>query len=190
MTIGIDVDGVLRDMVTGLQRQYTRDYPDHVMLPVTEWGLEKFFPIGDGIWDYLFKERAYEIFEQGSPEISGGFSMMARLRSMGHSLIIVTKQPSGNEKFTLAWLEKHSAPFDGFCVVPHKGLLRLDVMLDDYEKNLKQVAAVGTVAVCFDQPWNQAWQGKRVHTHKEFTDFILWSEKVMRELEKETNLPV
>ena len=48
----------------------------------------------------------------------------------------------------------------------------LDVLLDDYSKNLEEFMNIGKIAVCFDRSWNQNWNGLRVHSYHEFIEFL------------------
>ncbi|MFQ5772697.1 MAG: hypothetical protein ACE5HX_19335, partial [bacterium] len=130
MRLGIDVDGVLRNFVTSLINNYKADFPGHVIRPITDWGLEKFFPLGEAIYDYMYRIRPEEIFRYASL-YKGAKTMMVDLQGDGHKLWVLTNQPRGTEKYTLDWLQEFGIPYDQICFVDQKHLIDCDIYLDD-----------------------------------------------------------
>lgn len=171
MTIAVDIDGVLRDFVSALIESYKKDFPGHEVQPVTEWGLEKFFPIGKGIYSYAFTERRVEVFEKAKP-YDKAKEFVAELRRRGHHVCLLTTQPRANEHLTLNWLVLMGIEYDSIVFSSRKDLFRFDVLLDDAEHNLRAVRSAGARAICFDRPWNQKWDGERVTSYEEFLKLI------------------
>ena len=167
MRIGVDIDGVLRDFVGSLRFQYRIDYPEANIKKVTEWGIEKFFPMGNWIYDYMYKWRPKEIFELAD-EYDNAVWMMRELRCAGHDIWILTTQPQGTEKYTLNWLEAKCIEYDHLVFTEKKLLVDCNIYLDDSPNQLASLGAAGKWVVAFDRPWNQKWGGLRVKTHSEF----------------------
>ena len=171
MRIGVDVDGVLRDFVGKLILQYHEDYPGHEVLPVTDWGLNLFFPIGNAIFPYAFDHRAREIFEGADP-YPGAISAMIALKERGHEIFYVTTQPRGKEVHTINWILKHNLPYDGIVITGIKNAVNCDIFIDDGPHNIKALREAGKLAVCFSQPWNRFVTGDRVKTLQEFVEIV------------------
>ena len=171
MRIGVDVDGVPRDFVGSLQRQYAVDFPDHVMSPVTQWDLHHFFPIGKAIYPYAFDTRAKEIFEGADP-YPGAYAAMIALKERGHEIVYVTTQPRGKEVHTINWLLKHNFPYDGLVITGIKDIANCDVYIDDGPHNVKVLQATGKEVVIYDQPWNRLSLGDRVYSLQQFLDIV------------------
>ena len=171
MRIGIDIDGVLRDFVGALQWQHHIDYPNIKPMKITEWGIEKFFPMGDWIYSYIYKFRPKEIFELAD-EYENSVWMMRELRRAGHDIWILTTQPQGTEKYTLNWLENKCIEYDHLVFTEKKLLVDCDIYLDDSPHQLQSLGLAGKKVVAFDRPWNRKWSGPRVQTHQEFLDLI------------------
>lgn len=168
MKVVIDCDEVLRDFVGSLTQVYTKHYPDHKLIPITEWELDQFFPIGKDIYQFAFEEHVHSIFGQADV-IPGAKEMMNTLKKYGHELIICTSQPKHKEWITLEWLEAHSIPYDSVVFTKDKSIVDAPILLDDGLHNLQSFKHL---AIAFDRPWNRDWSGFRVHTHAEFTDFV------------------
>jgi 5'(3')-deoxyribonucleotidase len=173
MNLAIDVDGVLRNFVAALTRQYLSDFPEHEarVQPVTEWGIDKFFPLGNDIYRYAFETRVEAIFTT-APAYPGAKDFIDDLKAAGHKVFIVTTQKIGTEKYTVQWLHSHHIDnYDGLIFTAHKELVRCDYLLDDGPHNLDAFNLHG-IAIAFDQPWNQKWEGCRARTYDEFRELI------------------
>lgn len=177
MILKIDIDDVLRGWVESVRSHYRKDYPMHKIKKVTAWGLEPFFPLGKNIYKYAFERRAKEILEEAKP-LPGAVAFVKRLVKEGHKVILTTSQPVGLEQFTLNWIHKHKIPYHAIAFVHSgtgvdKSFVKGNVLLDDGEHNLKaERLSDTTIPICFDRPWNQGWQGLRVHSYDEFLGII------------------
>jgi len=171
MRIGIDIDGVLRDFTGSLQHQHRIDFPEIVLKPITDWGIEKFFPMGKHIYDYIYKYRAKEIFELAYAYDEAEW-MMRELQRAGHDIWIITAQPRGTEQHTIRWLDVHDIEYDHLVFTNQKQHVECGTYLDDAPGYLQQLSLTGRNVVAFDRPWNQKWDGPRVKTHQEFLDLI------------------
>ena len=171
MKLAIDIDGVLRNFCESLIEQYGKDYPDHKVGFINKWELEHFFPIGKGIYDYAFKIKAKEVFENAEP-FAGARWFTEQLRRNGHYVCLLTQQPKGAEVFTLNWIQKHGIAYDSIAFSKEKELFNYDILLDDAEHNLRAARSAGRKAVCMSRPYNKNWDGERVSCWAEFLILI------------------
>lgn len=171
MRIGVDIDGVLRDLCDSLLVQYHKDFPNHEVEAITRWDLHHFFPVGKMIYPYAFDVKAKEVFEDAEP-YPGAYAAMVALKERGHEIIYVTTQPRGKEIHTLNWLLKHCFPYDGLVFTGIKDITNCDVYIDDGPHNIKALRDAGRLAFCFDQPWNRAVAGERVKSLQEFVEVV------------------
>lgn len=177
--VGVDVDGVLRDLVGGLTKTYVEYYPDHEVKPVTEWGLEKFFPIGEVIYDFLWGNEmsSYDCYAKSEP-YPGAVDFVRDLsRVKDVEVAIVTTQPYLLAKsMTFAWLEGYSILPHAQSVIMLSGSLKrhnigLDILIDDCTDNLRRCK--DTLPVCFDRPWNQDWRmSPRAYSYNDCLEYV------------------
>jgi 5'(3')-deoxyribonucleotidase len=170
MVLAIDIDGVLRDFVGSLCRQYHRDFPSHQIKPVTRFGLHEFFPIGPAICDYMYRVRNTEIFRFAEP-YPGAVEFLDLLMADGQHVALVTSQPAGTELSTMLWLSENRMIYSSLHFANKKEIVRADILLDDGVVNLES-AGRKVRAVCFDRPWNKGWRGERVHHYGDFIGLI------------------
>ena len=171
MRLAIDIDGVLRDFCGALIAQYKIDFPGHRVGFINQWELEHFFPIGKEIYEYAFNTRAQEIFEDAD-EFVGAMAFLKHLKEAGHHVALISSQPNTKIIHTVNWITAHGAVYDSLVFTWEKGLFNYDILLDDAEKNLKNARDNGRRAVCFDQPYNENWDGERVKTYQEFLEIV------------------
>lgn len=163
MNIALDVDGVLRDVITKLLEIYAREYhPKENVTPddITEWDLDKKVFVRGGVERTFFRNRrrAEEIFYESKPYEANVSSLVRKLRQKNH-VYIITNQLFGNERITISWLKKYDVGYDGLLFLADKNLLRADILLDDNVHNLCYFTGR---SVCRNQPWNKAYEGERV----------------------------
>jgi len=187
MIVGLDLDGVIRDFLGALRKQYKKIYPDHEIKPVTRWGLHEFFPIGDKIYDFIWEEYAKECLCNAEP-FPGAIGFIEYLNYHSYEICIITAQPTWQaKKCTFDWLVKndilelvnHVAILE-----PHlkmkKGFVRVDIILEDAPHHLKYSKDGGLITVCYDQMWNQGCESDyRVKSYEEFIELL---GKLSREL--------
>lgn len=173
----VDLDGVIRDFVKGVEQVYTREYPDHTLKKVVSRELHKYFPIGEAINDFIEKEFAEEILLK-SPPYPGAIEALRKWENV-FEIVIVTAQPPEFRYPTYAWIGNHALPVNEVKITYDKHTVEGYALLDDFPDNLEAFAQTGRLAVCVDQPWNQEWEGERVRSVEEF--FRLVQERFRRE---------
>ncbi len=182
MIVAVDIDGVLRDIITKINEVYKREYPSHNIKEIKEWGLHKSYPIGHGIYHFVFEKHAKEIFTYAKP-YDYAVEFCRRLRYSAGYLILCSTQSLKCQKYTLEWLDLNNFEYDTIAFTTNKEIIRCDILLDDGVHNLEAIRSSGneTIPICFDRPWNKKWEGKRVSGYKEFIELVEdWEQQISR----------
>lgn len=190
MKIGVDCDGTFRDILSKLCDVYKQEYPDHVTLPVTEWELEKFFPIGKEIYKFAFQDFAKEIF-LNAPPYPHAIKALRDLRKKGHTIHILTYQNQYTSFWTAYWLHVHGIPYDELRMWINdtskhgsgKESTYYDLYVDDCDFNIERLVQNGKVVVRMERPWNSPVPKEFGHVTnlKEFINIVDYYEDCLRE---------
>lgn len=184
LKLGIDVDGCIRALIPALVKVYKDFYPGHEVLPITEWYLHPFFPIGEKIYDWAFKKHAKEIFYEEAKPYEDVDDGLFALRDNGFYLTALSYQNTISAQWTQKWLEYYEFPFDEINIILNdtskkgngKELTNYDWYFDDSPHNILTYIENSKNVVCRNQPWNvkvNFGNTKRVNSFKEFVDFML-----------------
>jgi len=165
----VDLDGVIRDFITGLRNIYLGEYPDHTVKEIISRDLPKYFPIGEKINDFLEKEFTEILLK--APSYPGAIEALQKWEE-SFEIVIVTAQPPQYRYATFSWIGNHSLPADEVRITFDKHSVDGYALLDDFPENLESFARTDRLAVCLDQPWNKDWQGLRVKTVNEFFELV------------------
>jgi len=150
MKIAIDIDGVLRNSVETMLRIYNQNFNDN--MTEDEWkfySVKETFPqieekLGITANDFFFSRHNGEQINRYSDTYPGVIEAMQKAHDEGHSLHIITYQPSYKNKLhTLMWLEDTRIPYDTvtFCTKRAKNLPDVDVIIDDNPMYFQNVNA-------------------------------------------------
>jgi uncharacterized HAD superfamily protein len=155
-TVGVDLDGVLADQITGLlpdiQTEFGIEltYADivHWRLPVADTD------IGAIILAALSANPDYLL---GMALHPGGRELLLDL-GQRYQVAIITARPKEVEGLTREWLEAHGLHFDELHIAEEarKSLHDVDLLVDDYIGNVREfLGSTSHPAVLVDQPWNR-----------------------------------
>ncbi len=151
-TILIDVDGTIADIHTVWLDMYNKEYGDNMTVDqITKWEMHELVKpeCGKGIYKFL----SHPDFYKRTHPIDGAIWGVGELRRRGHKIVFVT---SGVFPEKERWVE-----FLGFggkrdiVFTEQKELVVGDIMIDDYQPNIKAWYEIGKHAILFDRPWNQ-----------------------------------
>ena len=172
ITIGIDVDGVLRDFCTGLEKVVKEHYPEYLpedYTGINNWKLsDNFIADKADLQKIYWEEYAKEIMGE-SPAFEENVRQMKNLISHYDGLIhgntdvtfvCVTSQKPHARYHTLSWLGKHGLNFDTiyFRKGWKKWMVNVDYLVDDSPNNFENwVRGRGMKEgfILMDQPYNQ-----------------------------------
>lgn len=202
MRIGLDLDGVLFDFVGALERYCDAPCDFHAAcrrsevvgfprfkrtkVPATRWTFYEEW----GWSASLFKHICNKATDEGNLFLDGvidpkAYNALWNLRFKGHDLIIITARDFGKpgeaERQTKQWLSVNDVPYVELHFTQDKTQFNVDVMLDDSVDILQTFDPLLATAVCWDQPWNQGWEGHRVSSWPEFVLFIEQMEAKVRD---------
>ena len=185
MIVGLDVDGIIRDFNGSLKRVYLREYPDHKVTDPTEWDLSKAYPIGKDINKFAFETYVNEIYLEADP-YEGALDFVEDI-ARDYEIVIITSQPNYQAVYnSFEWLNKHGFNKyvsnhvfkDSSSKVFTKGHVRVDVLIDDYEENLKDAWEMGVFAVGIERSWNKGKWDPLFKNYHDLLQFLKRYEKV------------
>ena len=181
MTIKIDVDGVIRDIITAMCRIYNNKFggklcPDDI----DNYDINTNFaeiPNRTGMTpvDYFFREHADLIFEYVSQPFEGVKESIDELRNNGHKVVIVTWQFNlDNIMHTLRFLDMHCIRYDDICFTKDKWMIKGDYLIDDNPEFIMDKRDKSK-KIIVDTPYNRnvSKKYKRVNSLKDAIVYII-----------------
>ena len=167
MRIGIDCDGVLRDLITCITDSVKETHPQHAdkILEPTSWDWDQWLPFwtNDETEKYVFEDNYLDFFGVECPPIKSAVEDWNKLRAWAiknrHELILVSAQRDHCIEPTEAWLQRWGfVGWDEIHFEKNKHLVDVDMLIDDSPEKLKDFRnkSVNTgIPVCMKQTWNQ-----------------------------------
>jgi uncharacterized protein len=155
LVVGVDVDGVLADQITGILPLILERHDLVLTLSeITEWNL----PIkSSDLGQELERSMSSREFVLGMPVHEGAASMLTFLRE-SNRVIVVTARRGPALEWTAEWLHRHELPFDELVggIEAKKSACAADVLIDDYIGNVVEfLENTSGLAILVDQPWNR-----------------------------------
>lgn len=161
--IKIDVDGVIRDIVTPMCEIYNRDFGENITPKgVKEYDVSKVFTRieekGDmTAADYFFTDlnNSTAIFYSFADLFPGAKTAILKMRAAGHKIVISTWQTTeANKRNTLAWLEALEIQYDAIMFGRDKHILNCDYIIDDNPEFLLDPKETGK-KILIRRPYNE-----------------------------------
>jgi|TARA_Y100000310_G_scaffold25527_1_gene24412 5'(3')-deoxyribonucleotidase len=169
LTVNFDIDGVIRNFNKSVERVYREKFPTHIIRAHNgDWDISHRFPIGDKVYDFVYKGHAWEIFSNADP-YPFAIEMVSAVKKMGHRVQLVTANVGASMLPTANWITKNDVVHDSIHFTHEKELVGGDILFDDKVDNLKDCPYW---AVCVNRPWNQEWEGDRVFSCKEAINLV------------------
>ena len=167
MRIGIDCDGVLRDLIPCITDSIKETHPEHAdkILEPNSWNWEDWLPFWpeEKTEQYVFEENYLDFFGPECPPIDSAVEDWNKLRAWaienGHELCLVSAQRDHCIEPTEAWLKKWGfVGFDEIHFTKQKWSIDVDVLIDDSPEKLEKFekeSITGGTAICMKQSWNK-----------------------------------
>ena len=183
MRIGIDCDGVLRDLITCITDSVKETHPQHAdkILESTSWDWEQWLPFwtNDETEKYVFEDNYLDFFGVECPPIKSSVEDWSKLRAWAiendHELVLVSAQREHCIEPTEAWLKEWGfVGFDEIHFTKQKWAVDVDVLIDDSPEKLKdfdEKSVNGGRAICMKQTWNKDCQ-KKYHSIDRLSDIM------------------
>lgn len=156
MNIGVDIDGVLADQVpaalAAIEANHQMSKPD-----IQTWD-EPIPRAETDIETVLIEPLQDPVFVRSMDTVDGAVAGMQELSQQGYCLHIVTDRPEVARGPTEEWLHQQEIPYDKirFTNGNSKSSVDVDVLIDDYPKNITKFVSAGGHGLLFSQPWNRS----------------------------------
>ena len=185
MRVGVDIDGVLADLVEATIKAWNEENPDR-QFKVGDWTSWDVWKIMGNTPKEMHRlmDLGWSRWPDMLPMEPGLRQSLRRLRRVGHTIHIITGRNPGSYLDVVRWLDLHRIPYDSLTFLI-KGVDKLefpvDVLIDDNPNEVLRVP-FGKQLYLRDQPWNRmtynldtAMGGniKRVSGVREMVDDIL-----------------
>lgn len=176
--VKIDVDGVLRDIISTMCEIYNEEFSTNLKYnDIKEYDVSLSFPLIEKKYNfkasyYFFVLHGKKIFRD-SPKYPEVNNAILKLHNLGYRIIIVSSQESVENKIdTLKWLHYNEIYYDDICFTKNKDIVKGDYMVDDYPNNLREITG-STQPILILQPYN-----KMCKEFKKFSCFISFVESL------------
>lgn len=158
ITIGIDVDGVLRDNLQVMLDLYNKSFNDNMgMSDWIDYRTEIMFPqiqtlTGKTASEWFFQDHSIEIFLESKP-FKGVVEDIKKLREYANVVIITYQKTLKNKMQTLNWLENNGIEYDGIIFMKDKSKFICDILIDDNDWNF--LGSNAGYGVLINAPYNK-----------------------------------
>ncbi len=188
MIICVDIDNVLNNLTDQVITLYNSRFGKDIQISdMTTYNLFECLPQEDayGITE-LFKEKELWDSLKPLPDSQWGINMLV---NMGHKVYLATATHECNFEWKCNWISKFfpTIDIDDIIRIKNKGLLRVDVMIDDC---LEQLINNTCERICLDYPYNRssskeyAYDIYRASNWRDIIKYINNIERKMKEWEK------
>lgn len=161
-TIAIDLDSTLNNLLDVWLEDYNRVYGD-ALTPshITTWDTHDHVKPECGTKVYHLLTG--DLIKRTRP-VRHSVAVTRDMAAVGYTLVVVSSVGRGTYDAKREWLKEYFPHIPHFIATHSKGLVRCDVLIDDGVHNLEDAQRAGIRAICFNQPYNQSWQGERVYS--------------------------
>ena len=158
LTIGIDVDGVLRDNLQIMIDLFNKEFNGKMTVDdIKDFRTEVTFPTiepttGKTASEWFFQDHSNEIFLEAKC-FDNVVEDIKRLHEQANIIIITYQKTYTNKCQTLEWLDKHGIEYDGIVFIKDKTRLLCDVLVDDNDWNF--LGSNASFGALIDAPYNR-----------------------------------
>lgn len=158
MTIGIDVDGVLRDNLQIMVDLYNKEFNGNMTVDdIKDYRTEITFPTiepltGKTASEWFFQDHSDDIFLNSKP-FENVAKDIKKLREYANVVIITYQKTLLNKLQTLSWLEANGVEYDGIIFMKDKTKFICDILVDDNDWNF--IGSNAKEGILIDAPYNK-----------------------------------
>lgn len=155
LKFGIDVDGVLRDLVGGILFIYNSKFMTNISREdFVHYDVNDQFPDLPNAAEYFFSGEIGKHLLSNSQPIPNSLNAFNLLKELGTVYIVTSQHGYNNVRYTLDWLHKNKFETDQICFVKDKSVVAgLDYFIDDNPD--KFIGCECTNGVLIDMPYNR-----------------------------------
>ncbi len=173
LRIGIDCDGVLRDLIGEITSSVKEQYPEHAdkILTPESWNWNDWLPFWteEETEKFVFEDNFIDFFGIDCPPIQSSIEdwpiLKAWAKENGHTLVLVSAQREQTKDLTDMWLDYYGFDFDEKIYTHKKFGADVDILIDDSPSKLGRFAKESInngTAICFKQTWNKKSQKSKM----------------------------
>ncbi|MFC1971260.1 hypothetical protein ACFLV0_04980 [Chloroflexota bacterium] len=177
LSIGIDIDGVIADLVSAMLPILSETCGYAVThADITEYDIGVALNI-QGHMVHIWKAVFNDAFLIKVPMIQGALDGLNRISK--HKIVLITGRPQETRVVTENWLGKNNVKYDRL-IFSRQGKdiysEEIDLFVEDQYKEACNMASAGIMTILLDQPWNKrivkSNNIKRVSNWEEITKTI------------------
>ena len=133
LKFGIDVDGVLRDLIGNILRLYNLKFSANLQRKdFIYYDVQDMFPDIPDAGKFFFSGENAKVLLGDSLPVSGALNAFNLLTEIGDVYIVTSQHGYNNILYTLNWLYKNGFKTDQLCFVTDKSIVTgLDYFIDD-----------------------------------------------------------
>jgi len=159
MKAGIDLDGVIADLITPLLKAIKKEYGlSFKYEDITSFYFADCIPQLN--WNQIREIWESPEFVLGQPLIPWAKWGLNRLRALGYAIYIITARKTFLKEATLEWLAKHGIAFDAIVTGKEEKWSyiernELNILVEDKAQNALDVARLCERIYLIDTPYNR-----------------------------------
>ena len=164
MRLGIDLDGVVADIISGWISRYNAEFGTDIPFDaVQSWdaipSLTHFRHMGE-FWKWAQDHDGHSMFRHLEP-YPGAIEALWWLARQGNHIVILTTKPHWAIHDTYEWIAEHRLPTREVHILDRKWEVDCDIYLEDAPHNLEELVArrPNRVVARYVRPWNHPVEG-------------------------------
>ncbi len=182
LRIGLDVDGVLADVITSWLSFSNKKRPIILKSQISEWDFWRDHGI-DKFDFYNELSICWKSWETMPPTENNLAHVTTQLSNLG-TVDIVTAREESTHDDVKNWLKLHKINFKNYVGVLEgieKSHLDYDVFIDDSPLNAKSMLDKGKSVILYSQPWNESFNDNRATRIHELQNAVPVIDKMLDE---------
>lgn len=160
MQIGIDIDGVLADVLSSWVKELNFYFnQDKKKEDIFDYRFEVVYNVSWEEMDKFFRENQQVLLSNLSP-IEKAHEVLEQL-SKHHEIILITARPNIYRDITEKWLRDHSIPYHKIIFTNFQAKTKycldnkINLFIEDSLENAIVISEVGIPVLLFDAPYNR-----------------------------------
>jgi len=182
LKIGLDVDGVLADVITSWISYNNKIRSEIRKSEISEWDFWKNHNINKfDFYDELSTcWKSWENIPPTEIDIASSISQLSKLGTVD----IVTARDESTHNYVKKWLYLHKIKYKNYVGViegVEKSRLDYDIFIDDSPLNAKSMLDAGKPVIVYTQPWNMSFKDNRAKRISELKNAAHIVDKMIEE---------
>lgn len=179
MKLGVDIDGVLADIIDEVLRRANREFNLSLgRADVSHFHLSEILEQHGVKTNWLYKTFKDEWFWASALPISPNIDTLRKWYKEGHWIHLITSRSPEVSMPTVAWLRRNNVPFhhlefsSALRKHEHMQKANLEVLFDDLFYEVNKVASFGFVGYVVRAPYNVLFESRVTNPSVRFIDTL------------------